>query len=139
MNVAFENGTVFILCKDGEKVACGYLMSFEGKGIYSPDGKVEVTKEQLTEHNNNLQVRELETLKKYNKGVLYLTETGNREGLVSQWAGNVIARGVPLKKSWHNMAGPNGRTDVWFDFDGSTWHGVNIGDNQILRVKRNKR
>lgn len=41
-------------------------------------------------------------------------------------------------KSWHNFAGKDGRRDHWFSYRGKQYHGVNIGDNDILRVRRLK-
>lgn len=58
---------------------------------------------------------------------------------ITNWPGTLVFGLVDRKVSDHNMAGKNGRTDVWFiGPDGSTWHGVNIGDHQILRCKRTK-
>lgn len=42
--------------------------------------------------------------------------------------------------SFHNMAGRDGRTDYWFTGpDGKNWHGVNIGDMDLVRCHRLKR
>lgn len=68
------------------------------------------------------------------KGTLYVTEDHGRY-IVTNWPGTlkVNAHG---RTGRHNMAGQ--RLDVWFQIEGQHFHGVNIGDNQILRVKRVK-
>lgn len=53
--------------------------------------------------------------------------------LVSNWPGLKI-RPDRVRRGKHNIA--RERWDVWFTFEGTKWHGVNIGDNQILRCKR---
>lgn len=58
---------------------------------------------------------------------------------VTNWPGTLVFTECEYRSSFHNMAGKDGRTDVWFAGpDGFTWHGVNIGDHQILRCKRTK-
>jgi hypothetical protein len=42
----------------------GYLFDFRSKGVYSPDGKVEITREQAITHNNLLSQGEIEGLDK---------------------------------------------------------------------------
>ena len=116
---------------------CGYLFDFSEKGIFSPDGKVQVSKEEADAHNKLLADAEWTGMLKHGKGILYLTI---KDGAWSASDWTEIHR-IPIlaqRRSFHNFAGANGRTDVWFRLDGSEWHGVNIGDNQILRVKRNK-
>lgn len=116
---------------------CGYLMDFHQHGIFSPDGKVSFTKEQADTHNALLAQAELAGSVQHGRAVWYLI---NRDGknYVGQWVG----KSWPVsfsKTSWHNMAGRDGRTDVWFTGpDGRNWHGVNIGDNQICRCRRVK-
>jgi hypothetical protein len=75
---------------------------------------------------------------KLGSGILYLTEKPDGKKEVSQWSQGDSISVYYSKTSFHNMAGRNGRTDVWFILDGSVWHGVNIGDNQICRVRRTK-
>lgn len=54
------------------------------------------------------------------------------------WPGTIEFLIEHRKTSFHNIAGK--RHDVWFiGPDGAWWHGVNIGDNQILRCHRLKR
>jgi hypothetical protein len=66
------------------------------------------------------------------KAVLYLTDHE-----VTNWPGTLRFPVLERRRSYHNMAGRNGRTDVWFkDEQGNRWHGVNIGDSQVLRCRR---
>lgn len=63
---------------------------------------------------------------------LYLDE---QRRTVSNWPGTLQFPAKYIRYSRHNMAGRNGRRDVWFNAFGREWHGVNIGDNQIARCK----
>lgn len=118
---------------------CGYMCSFDGHGIFLPGGKVEIPKEEVDTHNKLLADASWDAMLKHGRGVLYLTK--GADGIswyASDWPSIHKVPVRAMRKSFHNVAGNNGRTDVWFHLDGSEWHGVNIGDNQILRVKRNK-
>lgn len=115
-------------------------MQFDGRGVFSPDGRIECTTEQVSAHNAELSRVEIDALKRNGKGILYITLTGNdaTRATVGTWDGSLAIPAYGLRCSWHNMAGRNGRTDFDFTFDGSRWHGVQIGDNQIARVRRCK-
>lgn len=55
----------------------------------------------------------------------------------SNWPGTLKIRiGGAVRHSRNNFGAQ--RTDVWFRHAGAEWHGVNIGDNQLLRCKRLK-
>lgn len=55
----------------------------------------------------------------------------------SNWPGTLKIRiGGAVRHSRNNFGAQ--RTDVWFKWDGADWHGVNVGDGQILRCKRLK-
>lgn len=85
--------------------------------------------------------REIRAMRETGKAVLYLTceplENNAKAYYATDWLGNLKIPILPnaIKKSRHNMAGKDGRTDAWFRYAGREWHGVNIGDNQILRCK----
>lgn len=126
----------------------GYIFNFQDKGAFAPDGKVEIqlNQEQIDAHNEELAKLELAHLVEQESGILYLTLAdsahphSSTSWQVSQWAGGYKQRISRMSSSFHNMAGKNGRTDVWFlGPDGKRWHGVNIGDNQICRVHRLKK
>lgn len=80
-----------------------------------------------------LDAESLENLAPGEKYVLYLSN--NR---IVNWPGSLKIPVTSQRKSWHNFAGKNGRTDIWFTFKGNRYHGVNVGDNQILRVRKLK-
>lgn len=77
---------------------------------------------------------------------LYLTfpDATGKPMFIGNWPGSLKFWVRGRKRSWHCVPG-RGRTcerwDVWFDdpATGRTWHGVNIGDSQILRCLPHKR
>ncbi len=79
-----------------------------------------------------------EELEKSGKGFFYLSKNLDGSWKVTNWPGTFKVPVQNIRISDHNFAGRNGRRDVWFNWHGSRWHGVNIGDNQIVRVKRIK-
>ena len=76
-------------------------------------------------------------LLKTGKSVLYISKRDGRY-IVTNWPDTLNIAVSHVSISDHNFAGRNGRTDVWFWLDGFRYHGVNIGDNQILRINRVK-
>lgn len=125
---------------------CGYLFNFAGHGAFAPDGKAmlqngtlrDLTQDEVDTHNRLLGEAELAAIKKHGRGIMYLTRQPHGSYHVATWTGQGRTLCHNVRRSWHNMAGKDGRTDVDFTLDGSRWHGVNIGDNQICRVKRCK-
>jgi len=74
------------------------------------------------------------------RAVLYLTRecktTGGNCWRVTNWPGS-LAFPATARKGRHNIAGT--RHDAWFTGpDGFIWHGVNIGDHELLRAKRTR-
>lgn len=59
-----------------------------------------------------------------------------REWFVTNWPSSLELPVFTLKTGAHNIA--RTRIDVWFKFEGREWHGVNIGDNDILRCRKLK-
>jgi hypothetical protein len=59
---------------------------------------------------------------------------------VTDWPGRLVIKlpdGYYPRKGRHNIAGT--RRDVWFTFEGRTWHGVQYGeDTQLLHCRRLK-
>ena len=149
----YTNNNGLLVDKSTTPPTCaGYIFNFQGRA-FAPDGKLDgLTQEEIDTHNRLLADAEWSALKEHGRGVLYLTHkdipacppSNGVQPLelktlaVSTWAGQRFARVYHSRKSWHNMAGEDGRTDVWFMLDGSRWHGVNIGDNDLCRVKRCK-
>ena len=75
-------------------------------------------------------------MRKDGKTVLYLSQ--KKEGWeAGNWPGSLR---IPIhyhKVGRHNMAGK--RYDVWFTFEGKTWHGTQYGDmTQLLHCKQVK-
>ena len=73
------------------------------------------------------------------RATLYLTrETiagGHVRHFATNWPGELKFRVHTISKGRHNIA--RTRVDVWFiGPDDKPWHGVNIGDNDILRCRR---
>jgi len=125
----------------------GYVLDFHEHGLLDPDGKVQdMTLDQVKDHNRQLADAEVEQAKKTGRGIFYLTWTQNpndkipgiKTYYVGTWEGS-FKWNCYIKSSWHNFAGRDGRRDCWFNLEGTPghlWHGVNIGDNDIVRCKR---
>jgi hypothetical protein len=78
---------------------------------------------------------EMKNAKPGQRFTMYLTDKdGNKT--VSNWPGTVKIPVYYSRKSWHNFTGKNGRTDVWFNFEGKHFWGYSIGDfTQIVHIK----
>ena len=121
----------------------GYIFDFTGHGAFDPSGKVKVGDHELDRaaieaHNKLLAQAEWESLIKHGRGVLYYD--GRH---VSDWAGvHKVPKGYAKVSSQFvpNAWSPCQRVDVWFTVpdDGTHWHGIQRGDNSLLRVKRVK-
>lgn len=113
----------------------GYVFNFNGHGSFAPDGKVpDMTPEQVTEHNKELARAEVESMRLNGRALLYF----HKGNVVGTWDGTYrfsIHHQRDSITNWNCK-----RIDLWFrdPSDGATWHGVNIGDNDIVRCKRNK-
>ena len=87
-----DNGLIMI---DSEHCA-GYLFDFAGHGVYSPDGKLEVTKARADEHNRLLAEAELSGLDQNCEvgqyGTFYFVK-----GQVQTWTGCVVSSDVTRK------------------------------------------
>lgn len=65
---------------------------------------------------------------------LYLAEKDG-QFFVCNWPGTLSIKVEHYNKGRHNWS--RVRYDVWFNLDGSTWHGVQYGNNtQIVRCRR---
>lgn len=114
-----------------------YIFNFNGHGAWSPDGKVEMTDEQIEAHNSRVQAMEMEAMKQTGRAVLYLFS--DAKGLsVGTWASKDFQRTPVIRSRQSSNNWGAQRTDVWFFATGSKWHGVNLGDNDIVRCKRIK-
>lgn len=70
-------------------------------------------------------------------GVFFINASGvSYSWVVMDWLG-LFGFKAFVKRSYHNMAGENGRRDVWFsDWAGQSWRGVNIGESQVLHCHK---
>ena len=90
-------------------------------------------------HNLALGRAKLATMNVNGHAMLYWSGTKGTDwssAIVTDWSGQLCIKPTHAHKSRHNIA--QTRWDVWFVFEGQPWHGVNIGDNQILRCRRIK-
>lgn len=117
----------------------GYIFNFTGHGAYNPNGKIEgeLSQVEIDAHNASLSRAELEQMEKTGKAVLFLfVDTSGHS--VGTWASKPSER---FRITGHSYSRNNfgaQRMDVWFRAFGANWHGVNVGDNDILRVKKTK-
>jgi len=78
-----------------------------------------------------------EFMREKRKNTLYLTKKGGKWG-VSNWCGTLFLPCGTPRKGRHNIA--RTRYDVWFSFEGQSWHGVQYGDmTQICHCRRVKK
>lgn len=135
MNATIEGG--LIVTEPGK--CAGYVFNFGSHGGFDPNGKIQIDGRDVTDtevraHNAILEKAEVEAAKKHGQAVFYMRSIGNHT-YVSTWAGGQ-SWSARCRDGRHNMAGK--RRDFWFTIDGENWHGVNIGDNDIVRCKRVK-
>ena len=125
----------------------GYIFKFGNKRIYDPNGPIEepLTDEDITNHNKKLAQIEVENALKTGRAVFYIGYTQNPDDAypwikqyhVGTWDGSYRWNAY-VKTSWHNFAGKDGRRDCWFNINGQRWHGVNIGNSDMVHAKRVK-
>lgn len=104
------------------------------QAAFSPvAGKVDYSAEEVAAHNRQLSELRLQAMKETGRACLYLTKSA--EGWqVTDFEGRIRIPAGRVKKSYNNWGAQ--RLDAWFAFDGSVWHGVCVGDNEILRCRR---
>lgn len=115
----------------------GYVFNFQGRA-FSPEGEVQMSQEEIETHNSRLAIMELTAMKETGKATLYLF--GGQDGCkyVGTWASEPHQRSI-VKRSRESVNNWGAkRLDVWFLANGQAWHGVNVGDNDIVRCKRIK-
>lgn len=76
-------------------------------------------------------IADAKAMRETGRACLYLHRVTNR---VTNWPGTLDLPVTRTRRGRHNIAGE--RLDVWFAFEGQSWHGVNIGDNDIVRCKK---
>lgn len=83
--------------------------------------------------------KDKDTMRRDGRIDLYLTGAliGTDRPLVSNWPGTLQITPTRIKRSTMFAFGHRTqRQDVWFTFEGTKWHGVNRGDNDIVRCRR---
>lgn len=142
MNATIENG--LIVTEPGK--CAGYIFNF-CRGAYDPNGAVSIGGRPLTQaevdtHNKQIEVAEVEAMKRDGRAVLYLRESevcpdGFKRDSVGTWAGGHKWMVCNRNTSRNNMGAT--RIDLWFSGpDGNNWWGVCVGDSQIVRARRIK-
>lgn len=80
--------------------------------------------------------RDKQNLRDSDRATLYVSKDSTGQWQVTNWPGSLKIPIYRVKSGRHNIA--RTRLDTWFSFEGSAWHGVNIGDNDILRCRKLK-
>lgn len=92
--MTIENDNGLLINKDTNSVI-GYLFDFTGRGVYSPDGKMEITPEQAQIHNKLLaraEIAGLDACAVGERGTFYL-----RCSEVVTWTGELVSKQVSVK------------------------------------------
>jgi hypothetical protein len=131
----------------GTDSCLGYLMWFDGKGIYCPsNGEVSrfgVTKEHADAHNKALDEALLRGLDENcqigQRGTFYLTVGPNKLSRVTTFCGTLVSDRVSVRKTtqFHRRLGTYRHT-VTFHRGGKVYRGSTNGFNQLLNFKRIK-
>lgn len=102
----------------------GYLFDFTGKGVYSPDGKVEITPEQAKIHNDLLSQGEIKGLDENCKVGMYGTFYYIRRQ-VQTFMGTIVSADVSVKGN-----------SITFKRNGRTFRGRLQKDADCFNFKR---
>lgn len=112
------------LITNGQGQCLGYLFNFQGHGVFSPDGKVNVTSEQVDSHNAALSEAEINGLDKCCQvgqcGTFYYIK-----GNVQTFVGAVVSNQVEV----------NGKVII-FHRNGKTYRGRLQKDADCFNFKR---
>lgn len=83
--------------------------------------------------------RERDSMIADGRALLYLSRDSANRWQVTNWTGYLSFPYSRVKASPRAGGFGADRFDVWFRGpDGATWHGINRGDNQVLRCRRLK-
>jgi hypothetical protein len=126
MNLKNHNG----LWVDEDTGACvGYLFDFTGKGVFSPDGKVEISPEDANKHNELLAQGEIKGLDENcaigQRGTFYYNSTKG----VHTWTGVEVAPRVNCR-----VVGKS----ITFTRNGKTYRGRLQKDADCFNFRRTK-
>lgn len=96
---------------------CGHTVKSDGLGTgYGINDKNEKICYQCCADQDKAYLKEHGTLTGYFDGKYF-----------TNWPGSFKLLAQGIKKSWHNFAGRDGRTDYWVYMDGVCYHGVHVG------------
>lgn len=90
--------------ENGRETSLGYLLDFSGRGVYSPNGKVDVTKEKADAHNLCLAQAEIDGLDKSEIGQwgTFYYKRPNRQstifwnGRVTTFTGKLVSANISI-------------------------------------------
>lgn len=78
-------------------------------------------------------------MRDHDKTTLYLSKDTSDQWKVTNWPGSLTIKPDYVKRSkGYGFGREYDRHDVWFTFQGDRWHGINQGDNQLLRCRKLK-
>lgn len=113
---------------DGSECCLGYLIDFKGHGVFSPNGKVEISKEHMEAHNKALEEAELKGLDENcqigQHGTFYYIN-----GTVQTFMGTKVNETIRL-------GGSNKRRTITFTRKGKVFRGVLRQDADCFNFKR---
>jgi len=113
---------------DGKETCLGYLMNFNGRGIYSPNGKVDITPEDCEAHNKALSQAEIDALDNNCEVGMHGTLYWSPPGGVHTWIGTRVADYELNPK----------RTHITFCRNGKVFTGRMQKDSDCFNFKRIK-
>ena len=82
--------------------------------------------------------QDVETLENTGKLHGYFTKKDGKN-FFTNWPASLSIPVFYTRKSWHNFAGRDGRTDFWLTYNGKNYHGVQIGhNNECATIRKTK-
>ena len=132
--IKLENLGSLITYKDdqGRDIALGYLFDFTGHGIFSPDGKVEVSKENAEMHNRLLGEAELKGLDENCQvgqgGTFYFGKGKDGDARVTTWMGTIVSENIVVTGRV--------RQTVFFRRNGKRFRGILRKDADCFNFRR---
>lgn len=73
---------------------------------------------------------EREAMRVTGRATLYLSRAPDKTYKITDWPGHLLIHPYRVQHGKHNIA--RTRTDAWFSFEGTAWHGVSYGDNTMI-------
>lgn len=124
-------------CKRGDSIGAGYGLDDNGARVcYSCCADQD--RAFMIKHGKHGGLY-LTKNRNYRAPTVGMCGSGGAPYYVTNWPGTLKFAVYGVRKSWHNFAGSNGRRDCWFNGpDGHVWHGVSIGDMDLIRCRRTK-